>query len=509
MFLVCSWYASYPLSIDSLTDSVFDHVSISYWFSLPLILTSMYMIAVTSKSNSVRWIMATGIFVTIYSLSYFYYAVPGSDSHNIRGLTEYFVRTRNLDSAQPSHEYFQWPSFFILAYIATSISALNLINFEFLQYTLIGFLFVSALYIYASKVFKSGGFVAVVAFPVAMSIYFNYQNVPFSLAFSLLLALFMLQCRKETAGSIIAMIVLFTGICITHAFVPLFFVIYLLMRWILNSNKRYGLLFFLTLAIYIIMRLTLAPMSFVNGILVIFSFPTEYFQIFQLTQPASALIDVIAQEISRSITVIICLISIAGFVLFSYRSNKMRDVDIAIFLTGVIYLGTGAVLYVLGSRALPLVFIPIFLGLAYIFENKFGVYLKYLFLILLSLAVFIPLHASFLDYRTPITFQTKEAQSTANFMIEKYSRYSQSRILSDNGMKWYICTQIEGTSYIDTELALRSQSLSLESYDCVIYSIDLARSFQRINFPPEEISRQITDRYNLIYDSGLSYTAEK
>ena len=112
VLMVYSWYLSYPLAIDSPGDFVFNHVSLLYWFSLPILLTSMYMIALTSKSNSLKWIISIGIVMTIYSISYFYFMLPGSDSQYFRGLTEYFIKTKDLDPLQPNHGYYQWPSFF-------------------------------------------------------------------------------------------------------------------------------------------------------------------------------------------------------------------------------------------------------------------------------------------------------------------------------------------------------------------------------------------------------------
>ena len=249
--MICSWYLSYPLSIDSVGDFVFNHISLLYWFSLMIILTTMCAIAITSRNNSLKWMIAIGLVISIYSLSYFYYMLPGSDSQFFRGLTEYFIKTKDLDPLKPSHSYFQWPSFFLLADMAISVSGLELANFEFLLYTIIGFLMATAFYVYASKAYKNGGFLAVVAFFVAMFYFLNYQDVPFSLAFGLLFLLFMLETRQKSFNVILTMLVLFTGISFTHLIVSVFFVLYLLIRCMLNRSKQYGRLFLLTLIIYL------------------------------------------------------------------------------------------------------------------------------------------------------------------------------------------------------------------------------------------------------------------
>ena len=507
ILMAYSWYSSYPLSIDSVDDFIFNHVSVLYWFSLPLMLTSMYMLAVTSKSHILKWIIAVGIVMTIYSLSYFYYMLPGSDSHYFRGLTEYFVRTENLDPSQLNHGYFQWPSFFVLANIATSVSGLELANFQFLLYTVIGFLLATTLHVYASKTFKNGGFLAVVAFFIGIRYFLNYQCVPFSLALGLLFILFMLETRQKSFSAILTMLVLFTSISITHAFVPLFFVIYLLIRCILNRSKQYGRLFLLTLIIYLVAQVTQAQFSFADNIRIVMTLPSEYSRMAEVTlAPVTVPTDVIAQMFSRTVTISTVMICFAGFI-FLLIKKKLRDLDKAIFLTGALYSALGILFYTLGSRAIPIAFVPISLGALYIFESKFRPYLICLFLILLSLFVFIPLHTSFID--SPIMFQTKEAHTTANFMIEKYDWNAYSTILSHVSAKWYIYPQIEGNSIIDTDISPRFLSSDIEAYECIIYSVSLQKNLLRKNISEEETSRRILDRFNVIYHSGFSYIAKK
>jgi hypothetical protein len=354
-----SWYLSYPLSINSVDDYVFNNVSILYWFSLPLLLAPMCMMAVTSKNNSLKWIISIGIVITIYSFSYFYFMLPGSDSQYFRGLTEYFIKTKNLDPLQPNHFYYQWPSFFILADIATSVSGLELANFEFLLYTIIGFLLATTLHVYAFKAYKNGGFLAVAAFFLSMFVFLNYECVPFSLALGLLFLLFMLETQQKSLGVILTMQVLFTGISITHVFAPLFFVSYLLMRSILNRSKQYRNLLLLTLSIYLLVQVTQAQFSFAINIINIMTSPTEYPHMVQTTlAPVSVPIDVIAQMFSRTVTIAVAMICVAGFI-FLLIKRKMRALDKAILLAGAVYSGLGVLLNNLGERAIPITFIPL------------------------------------------------------------------------------------------------------------------------------------------------------
>jgi len=505
--MVYSWYISYPLSINSVDDFAFNHVSVLYWVSLPLLLTSMCMMALSFRNNYWKWIMAVGCVITLYSLFYFYHTLPTSDADYFRGLTENFIKTQNLNPSQPNHSYYQWPSFFILANIATLVSGLELATYEFLLFAIIGFLLATALYVYASKAHAHGGFLAVLAFFIVMFYFLNYQAVPFSLTLGLLFLLFMLETQKKSGNVMLTMLVLYVSISIMHAFVPLFFVLYLLMRSIVSRSKQYLNLFILTSIVYFLVQFTLAQFSFPSIITSMMTFPSEYSSIVSSTlAPVSVITDAVAQAFSRMVTIGFAMTCFAGFVILVIR-RKMREMDKAIFLTGAVYSGFGVVIYTLGSRALPIVFIPISLGVLYLYESKLRPYLKCFILILLVIFVFIPIHNSFGN--SPITFQTKEAQATANFMIEKYPWNLASTIISDVGAESYIAPQIQGHTEIDSPFSARFLTSNITAYDCIIYSVGLEKTLQWSNVSVEETSQQILDGYSVIYNSGLSYLAEK
>lgn len=505
--MVYSWFSSYPLSFDSSTDFIFNHIPLLFWFSIPIMLTSMYAMAVTSKNHFLKWMVAVGIVITLFSLSYFYYTLSSSDYHYFRGLTEYFIAAKKLDPSQPNHMYFQWPSFFVVADTATSVSGLSLPNFEFLLYTIIGFLLGTSLYVYASRTYDKTGFAAVVAFFVAGFYFLNYQCVPFSLAFALVFILFMLETRQKSTGTTLAMLVLFIATSIAHAFVPLFFVIYLLMQRIVNRNKQYLRLFFLTLAIYLTVQLTLAQFSFADNIIKIITLPTEYSSVVSnALAPVSVPIDAIAQSFSRTITITGVLICVVGFLLLLVK-KRMRDLDKAVLLTAVLYSGLGVIINTLGSRAIPLALVPLSLGVPCLLASKIGRYVNCLFLILLCLFVFVLVHTSFISF--PITFQTKETYTTDKFMIDKYAFNTSRTVLSHVSEKWYMSSRIEGSSAIDTDVSLQFRNSSIEIYDCIVYSTGLARGLQTNNLSPEETTRLILGRFDVIYSSGSSYIAEK
>jgi len=504
ILMVYSWYLSYPLSIDFPDDFVFNHMSPLYWFSLPLVLASMYLMTITFKSNSLKWIIAIGLVMTICSLSYFYYMLPGSDSNYFRGLTEYFIRTKDLDPLKPNHSYFQWPSFFLLADMATSVSGLELANFEFLLYAIIGFLLATALYVYASKSYKNGGFLAVAAFFVAMFYFLNYQCVPFSLAFGLLFLLFMLETRQKSFNVILTMLVLFTAISFAHAFVPLFFVLYLLIRCMLNRSKQYGSLFLLTLIIYLLVQVTQAPFSFIDNIRSVMTSSTEYFSIAKATlAPVSVPSDAIAQMFSRGVTITTVMVCFAGFTVLLIK-RKMRDLDKAVFLTGAVYSAFGIIFFTLGSRAIPIVFIPISLGSSYLLKSKFRPYVISLFLVLLILFAFVPLHGTFSTNQ--IMFQTKEAYQTENFLINRYNWTNPSLILAHVRVITYLQTKQPSLVYFDDDV-YSPLFPRIKEYDCIVYTVGLGINLLRYNYTTDRILRE--EKLNVIYNNGFSYIAIK
>lgn len=457
--------------------------------------------------------MAVGFVIVLYSLSYFYNTMATSDSAFFRGLTENFIKTNNLSPSQIIHAYYQWPSFFVLSEIATSISGIGLASFEFLLFTIIGFLISTALFIYISKVYKNGSFVAVAAFFIVMFFFLNYQNVPFSLAFGILFLLFVVDTQKKSAGIVLIMLILYASLTITHAFVPLFFVLYLLVKSIVSRNKQYKQYYFrflmLALVIYVLVQITLGRFTFLINIVQAFTLSSEYSNVATTTFASvqtQAQTDVIAQLFSRATTIAFALLCFVGFVFLVFK-RKLRESDKAIFLSGATYLAVGVVLSTLGARAISLIFIPISLGIAYLFETKFRPYMKYLVLILVILTVFASIHSSFATY--PITFQTKEDSATNSFMLEKYDWDLKSVVIADSNKMWYISPQIQGNTEVDTDEAPRFILSSITNYDCIIYSLGLAHILQTNQVSIENTTQQVMDTFDVVYNSGFSYIATK
>jgi hypothetical protein len=497
--MILSWYTSYPLSASSANDYVFNHISVLYWFGLPLLSSSMFLMAVTTKSNFLKWVLSIGIVLTFFSLAYFYSMTPTSDSQSFRALIEYFTKTKNLDPSQLNHNYYQWPAFFILAYVVTSVSGLPLAAYEFLLYAIIGVLLATGLYVYASKKNNLPGFVVVVAFFMSITYFIDYQAVPFSLALGLLFLLVMLETRQKSAGLIIAMVVLYVSLLLTHLFVPLFFVLYLLIHGLLDKNRQnrnlYLKFFLFAFVSYFLVELTIARFSFAQ----IMANITKTSSVSSLIASTAAIssvpnpISVYAQLFSRAVTITIVVVCVAGSA-YLLRKGKMEILDKAIFLTGVSYTLLGIVLNTLGERAIAILFIPFSLGAAYLFTSKFRKYFVGVLLVLLVLFLFVPLHLSF---STEIQFQTRETYVADNFFIEHYNWAKPGFVVTDFRTDTYLTSKLSVTENIQPWLQPGERA------DAILYTPQFV-GLGLGNYS-SVVSLSQGERLSMIYDDGSSY----
>jgi hypothetical protein len=489
--LVYSWILSYPLTIDSVDSFVYYNVSVYYWFGLPLTLASTFLLALTSKNPYLKWAFSVGILLCIYSLAFFYPMVPTSDSQYFRGLNEYFLENKNLDPTQPTHSYYQQPAFFILSATVTSVTGLSIVNFEFLLYALIGVLIATCLYVYASKKFNNGGPIVVAAFSVSMFYFFNFQAVPFTLAFAMLLLLFVLETRPKSLGTNIASAVIFGCILITHSFVPLFFILYVFLRSLLDRSKQYALYtVFCTLG-YLAVQLTLGSVTFFENLSWILNRPSEYSSMIAVSlTPANPIqIDMVAQFFTRAVTITTILICVVGFLLLLVK-KRLANFDLAIFLSGIVYSALGLFVYTLGTRAVALAFIPISLGAVYLFQmRRLRPYLLSIFLILLALFVFVPIRQSF---ATEIQFQTQEAYQSTNFLIN-YTNWTNVDSLA---------TDYRTLTYIEAKLGFYPQlSPDMNSADTLLYTQGLGKALLEKNMTIDHLNDA---GFNILYDNGYS-----
>jgi len=496
--VIYSWFLTYPLSITNASDNIFNHVSIFYWIGLPLLMASMLLMAATTKNVYLKWVLSTGIVLAFYSLSYFFGLLPGVDTQYFRGLSEYFFKTNSLDASQLNHDYYQWPAFFILAKVVTSISGLSLEDFQFLLFTVIGFLLSTGIYVYASRKYKYGGFLAVVTFFLSIYYFFNYQGVPFSLALGLLFVMLMLDTRQKSASSTITLLLLYTGLLFMHLFVPVFFIIYLLLRGFLDKSRYYWSLFLITLNSYVLYSITMAKFTIAQIFALLIAMPTTYGDMIKITiQPVLAPFDVTAQLFSRTVTIGFILLGVVCFT-FMFIKRKLSTQDKALLITGIFYSGLGVVLNTLGWRAISIVFIPVCLSAAYMFESKFRRYSVFAILVLVILSVFIPIHQSFSGNDQ---FQTREDYVAENFLLTHCNLEQHNFVFTDYWASWYVESELSTYKYIYTDPGTANQA------DVLLITPPLIGQDLGNNNTLESVVQKET--LNVVYNDGSSYVLIK
>jgi hypothetical protein len=500
--VILSWWQSYPLGVTTLDGVIFDRISTLYWIGLPILLFSLFMLIITLKNDSIKCLAAFVLVFSMYSLPLFYSSSPGSDSHQFIGLTEYFIKTGNLDPTLPYHLYYEFPFFFILGKIAVDVSGIVVQGFGSVLYTIIGFLTAVALYKYFSSRYQKGAFLALTAFFIPMFYFLNYQYAPFSLAFALFLVSIMLEATPiETRGKLIASLFLFTGMALTHAFVPVFFLLYVLIMYFFTRKTEHLRLFMLTTSIFFLIQITQASLTFSSSIQTLLRASSEYGIIAQeVLAPASASIDKIAQTVSRPLVIATVLLVVLSFVYVLARKRGLlsRSVDKAVFISGAIYSVLGAFVPVLGSRAIPLAFIPVLLGVAYLYESKFKILIITVLAISLVLFISLPIHGSFYDLQT--MYQTQEAYRAENFMVTTFNWTHPSFILAHTRVVTYLAARQPSTVNYESDFSRLFPRF--KDYDSILYTIGLGKNMLRYNTTIEDVVQQ--GHINLVYDNGFS-----
>lgn len=510
--MLYSWFQSYPLSMDSTSDFVFYHISPTYWLGLPMLLGSLYILATKVKNLTWKWIIILGIFMSMYSLSYFYYMLPGPDSQLFRGLTEYFVATKDLNPFKPYHEYFEWPLFFILNQVATSLLGVEIVHFEFVLYAAIGFLFVTCLYIYSSRICSGSGYISVIAFFIVSHNFLNYQFAPFSLAMGLFLLLLILDARTNAKPlkleTTLLRLVIFTSMALMHPFVCTFYIFYVLLMYIINRNKEYLRLFLLTSTIYMI-KLLFFGQLFIRVLIEMGSRMSSlgYSLLAELTFVGPAtLLDAIAQTISRVVTITIAIILSIGFLVL-LKGRKLKDNDRAIFVSGVAIAIMGALIPIVGPRAFPIVAIPISLGACYFWKSRFRTQFTCFCLISTILFTSISLHDSFFDNQ--VMFQTRDAYECANFIINHYNWNKPSIMLSHDRLVPYLQVKSSSENVYFVSDFPSFFPIWAEASDCIVYTVGLGKSFLKHNYSYDIIIYEGKIKFDMIFNSGFSYVATK
>ena len=249
---------------------------------------------------------------------------------------------------------------------------------------------------------------------------------------------------------------------------------------------------------YFLLQLTIAKFSFEQLAVSILQAPKDYSNIVSATvSTLTNSTDIIAQFFSRTVVVAVIITGIVGLV-FLLVKREMSTLDKAILFAGIAYSGLGVVLNTLGFRALALVFIPISLGAAFLFKGKFKPYLAGLFLVLVILFLFVPLHTSF---NTQIMFQTREAYVAENFFLNHFHWESSSFVVTDFWTASYLTTKLSSNEYIYPTLNTGARP------DAILCTPQIVSSGLANYSSVQSLSEG--EKLNLVYNDGNSYVLAK
>jgi hypothetical protein len=510
ILLFTSWVLSYPVSIDSQNDFIFNHFSYLYWASLALLFVSFFVVAVKTKNGTVRWAVTACTAMLIFSQSYFYYLIPGTDANQFRGLTEYFISNglpNNLSLY--NHYYFSWPLFFTINKIAVSTLWIDLRVFQFLMYASLNFILASLLYLNVSRVQKNA-YPAVISFfimliPLSELEFFT----PFALCLCLFLLLVYLDNLSKNLTVQLAIIAVFVAMAYTHILVPIFFIIYCLFMFFLKKNRKYLYLFIVTTIIYVLV---------VSQNVLLVDYLKQFTSLSFLTignsvgtiAPINSValkpfIGLVAQLFSRISVITTAIISFLGFIIL-FRRRKLGGAEYALLLTGVLFL-IGLLVAPnnydeLSSRAYFLILIPVSLGASYLCDSKLKKYIMPVFLVLLILFTFTLMAQTFYDKE--IFFQTKAEYQSENFLITNVNSTIPTSVFSTYRVGQYLMSKSTSPNIkFGDELYKEEFPINITNYNYIVYNIGLAKSFLAINCSTDEAFGEFdANQYFLIYNSG-------
>jgi hypothetical protein len=510
LFLILSsWFVDYPISVNSPSDFLPNHISPLFWVGVSTVCAALYITAMLSKRSSLKCVATLGIILFIYSSAYLFWFMPGPDSFYFRGLTENFDETGVLDYQEGYHGYYQWPVFFVFNKIAYSLG-LDLRLLEFILFGLFGIFYGVSLYSLFHKSSKDGAFFAVLSYFILIWWYFDYYAVPFALGFGFLLLLFMLDSYGDRKpATMLTMLIIFICMTLTHSFAPIFFVFYAFIKSVLNRDRKYLSLALLTLVIYSAYLTFRAEVFLKMGIEELFglgSYTAVTFGGENLIVAAANPIDEMVQMISRAVFIVTGLVAGTGFIILFFK-KRLEKTNLSLVLLGGVFLAGSIVLPILGTRALQILFVPLSLGVVYYQETKFKRYFQGLFLILIILFVCTPIHTSFNQTSKQIMYQTEADYKCANFLLDYYRPSEKSLMGTDVRMGWYIVAKLRSPNVTLGNSLYHFFMHDLGDYSCILNTISLEKVFLSENYTVESAVQM--DEYSIFYSCGSSQVLVK
>lgn len=492
-----AFLVSYPVVLNSYTDTVFGAIHPVFWFGLSAIQVGLFLFSLGSNRKSIFLICSAVFLFSFWLIFLFFPLLPGSDSHYFRSATENFMKA-GVNFQENS--YFQWPVFFVLSSVIANVLGISVALTSIIVFVAIGVVISASLSLFFFMRDERLAFVGVVLYVVGAYSFLDYQFAPQSLALAFFVVLLLLM-EKKGHLSTIAILLLFTILVFTHAFVPVFFLMLLLFITLKRKTvSSLGLLILCT-SIYLSVLWFFQPIqlhSLVNALTSIFQ-PVglaEYGTIVSSTLSAPiSVLDNFAQTISRALTISIWVILALGF-LGQFVRRKIRFEDFVLAAVGSLIFVAGIFLPVIGGRALQVVLIPLALGYLFFRKKLRKIALVFVFIILV-LSPFVLVHR----VQSVGYFQTISGQRATDFFAKTFR--------AENAGNFVLLASREDGQYL---LGKLPQNSSLKVYSALPFGVrdtkgtkDYLTQMQTINSTSQYAISNIVFEKELVQSGVISY----
>ncbi len=422
ILVLISWQFSFPIQMSRQINVItFFQFYPSIWPGLIFLFVGIFLVGYNSKKKLITALCSCFFPILFYISLLFFSYVPTSDSGNARSMFYIFHNT-GIDSN--IIQYFEFPIYFSLNEIIRQITTLDEKGIAFFSFIFYGVLLGFFLYIFYVSIKKytkiqiKPFFITIVYF-IGLFLYLNYQWVPQTLALVLFFLLLFLSTKIPTFQENIFMksifLLVFFTLVLTHAFIPAFFILYILIIAIKDKNARTILLILTSIFIvFTIYRATSHLSIYIATIRQsLYGFGHQYSSAISMSfQETEGLLNQLISEINRIRVPAVLLISFIGSIMF-FRKKKIPNILMALVIAGGVYLIIGLFYSILGMRALQIIFVPMTLGFLY-FLTRWKKPTLIIVTIILILSIFGPMRLSYDNTQ----FQTDEEVMACNFLIE-------------------------------------------------------------------------------------------
>jgi hypothetical protein len=493
---IYAWSQSYPLrSAGNLP--LFFAINPLYWVSYVLLASCLCWYASRSGVSTAKTAVAAVAFFTLmHSLGYFFYTSPGPDQF-FRNFAASYLNFGFIN--QDISQQYPWPGFFLLTNLFQEVTGLSQNAFSWIYVFLSGALLSLSIFFIARR-HRLNPFWAVVAYSMTGYFFLNYQFAPQTLGLAFVMLLLQLDyAGKQGRSEKIVGVILLFAVAIFHAFIGVFYLVYLLVRAILD--RSYFPRAALAASIILVSDVFLAATSFPGLTTAIFSSLLallgfgEYLNAITVTSlPTSPF-----QQFSRLAVVGAGIVSAYGLVA-AIRKQRLRRPDTAIITSSMFLAGVGVAVEYVGLRTLQLAMVAAGIGAGFFPQMLAKRRLLTLILLFLGISSIFPvLNANY----QPYLYQTQDDIAAASFLSTRINSNPATTVFSPQPLAGYF-SMISVNFYTPADLDSFNETVN---YALTSPSAQVHLRLQGLSNPPAVDHLLI--RGNLVYSSGndLVYAA--